>query len=429
MTEELLIAIILFAAGLVLLIKGGDWFVDGASGVAKRLRIPELIIGATVVSIGTTLPEVMVSATSAVQGSGAISYGNAIGSIICNTALIAALNIIVRPAAVERKTLLLPVAFFFVSAALYAVCAYAFGYFYRWMGVVLLAIFAGYITISSVRAVKAAKMLSPAEGETLVSVAAESEAGEGESVAMPRKKALITCVLWAFLFAGLAVLAGIYYRWMGAVLLVVCALYTALSVFDLIRLKRGASSENACEELPAAEENARKKEGENAGIGSSGEKLSLIKDAIFLVLGAALIAVGAKLLVDKGIEIAGIIGIPQSVIALTFVALGTSLPELVTAITSIIKKHSDLSLGNLIGANLFNIVLVCGLSVSIAPFAVPSEAVFLGMNRSFVIDIPVMFAVLLVLTLPALLRGKLSRLQGVILLAIYAAFMVMQFAF
>ena len=89
--------IILFLVGLVLLIKGGDWFVDGATGIAHKFHVPDLLIGATVVSIGTTLPEVMVSATSAVSGHGEIAYGNAIGSIICNTALIAAISIAVKP--------------------------------------------------------------------------------------------------------------------------------------------------------------------------------------------------------------------------------------------------------------------------------------------------------------------------------------------
>ena len=111
--------IILFLVGLVLLIKGGDWFVDGATGIAHKFHVPDLLIGATVVSIGTTLPEVMVSATSAVSGHGEIAYGNAIGSIICNTALIAAISIAVKPSRVDKKTLTIPVIFFYVSNALY----------------------------------------------------------------------------------------------------------------------------------------------------------------------------------------------------------------------------------------------------------------------------------------------------------------------
>ena len=104
----MLVPVLLFAVGLVLLIKGGDWFVDGATGLARRFHIPEIIVGATVVSIGTTLPEVMVSATGALNGQGAMSYGNAIGSIICNTSLIAAITLAVRPAPVDVQSMKKP---------------------------------------------------------------------------------------------------------------------------------------------------------------------------------------------------------------------------------------------------------------------------------------------------------------------------------
>lgn len=133
--------VILFAIGLILLIKGGDWFVEGASGIAKKFNMPELLIGATVVSIGTTLPEVMVSASSAVGGHGEIAYGNAIGSIICNTALIAAITVTIAHGSVERKTLITPVFFFFMAATFYAAVAYAKGEFSRTTGIILLLIF------------------------------------------------------------------------------------------------------------------------------------------------------------------------------------------------------------------------------------------------------------------------------------------------
>ena len=113
--------------------------------------------------------------------------------------------------------------------------------------------------------------------------------------------------------------------------------------------------------------------------------------------------------------------------SLTFVALGTSLPELVTAITSLIKGHGALSLGNIVGANLFNLVLVSGVSVTLSPFELPAGKLLLGHNASLVVDIPVMFAVMALMTLPALIRGKLSRWQGVALLAIYAGFCTFQF--
>lgn len=320
----MIVPVLLFCVGLVCLIKGGDWFVDGATGIARRFHLPELLIGATVVSIGTTLPEVMVSTTSALGGHGEIAYGNAIGSIICNTALIAALTIAVRPGKVDPKSLRTPVIFFFLAALFYAGIAYTTGYFSRAAGLILLALFVVYM-VMTVRQMTA----KPA-------------------AAVP--------------------------------------------------------------EEPAAET----------------EPLS--RELILLVVGAVLIAIGANLLVDNGTLIAQALGVPESVIALTFVALGTSLPELVTAITSLVKGHSALSLGNIIGANLFNLVLVSGVSVALAPFSIPQTAQIAGHNASLVMDIPVMFAVMLLLTVPALLRGKLSRIQGIVLLAIYAVFCAIQFS-
>ncbi|MBR1868013.1 MAG: calcium/sodium antiporter [Clostridia bacterium] len=324
--KDLIIPILLFILGLVALIKGGDWFVDGACGIAKRFRVPELLIGATVVSIGTTLPEVMVSATSAVTGHGEMAYGNAIGSIICNSALIAAITITVKPGEADRKSLVIPLIFFFGAAIFYSIVAYFFNEFSRITGIILLLAFIAYIAISVFQAKKSAAL------EPKV---------------------------------------------------------------------------------------AQKDENNSKG---------LIKEIALLIVGAALIAVGARLLVDNGTKIAQFLGVPETVIAITFVALGTSLPELVTAITSLIKGHGALSLGNLIGANLFNLVLVSGISIVLSPFAVPVQE-FMGLNRSLVIDIPVMFAVMGILTIPALIRGKLSRWQGVLLLIIYAGFCVIQFAF
>lgn len=141
----MLVPVILFLIGLLCLIKGGDWFVDGAVNIAHRFGLPELLVGATVVSIGTTLPEVMVSTTSALKGHGEIAYGNAIGSVICNAALIAAITIAVKPGKVDPKTLKVPVIFFFSAAAVYAGVAYTTGFFSRGVGLLLLAVFAAYM--------------------------------------------------------------------------------------------------------------------------------------------------------------------------------------------------------------------------------------------------------------------------------------------
>ena len=273
----MIVPVLLFIVGLLFLIKGGDWFVDGASALARRFHLPELLIGATVVSIGTTLPEVMVSTMSAVSGHGEIAYGNAIGSVICKSALIAAITIAVRPGKVDPKTLKTPVIFFFIAAAIYCMAAYGFGEFTRPMGFIMLAMFVAYM-VANVRQMKNAPAEEHAEEEELI----------------PLSKTLILLVL-------------------------------------------------------------------------------------------------------------------------------------VTAITSLIKGHSDLSVGNVVGANVFNLVLVSGVSVTLAPFTIPQSSTLFGVNSSLVLDLPVMLAVMLIMTVPALVKGKMNRAQGIILLAIYAAFCAIQF--
>lgn len=320
----MLISVLFFALGLVLLIKGGDWFVDGATGIARRFRLPDIIVGATVVSIGTTLPEVMVSTTGALLGQGAMAYGNAIGSIICNTALIAAISVTCNPGPVNVKTMKMPVFFFFTSAAVYCLAAYLLGTFPRWLGIIMLVIFVVYL-IANVR-----------QGLRYP----EETAEEAESATASR---------------------------------------------------------------------------------------SLAMELVLLVIGAALIAYGANLLVEHGTIIAQKLGVPETVIALTFVALGTSLPELITTITSLKKGHASLGIGNVIGANVFNLVLVSGMAVTIAPFDVPVGKLLLGRNASLVLDIPLMLLVMLLLTVPALNKKRLSRWQGITLLCIYTAFCTFQF--
>ncbi|MCD8023241.1 MAG: sodium:calcium antiporter, partial [Lachnospiraceae bacterium] len=130
---------------------------------------------------------------------------------------------------------------------------------------------------------------------------------------------------------------------------------------------------------------------------------------------------------DAGALLAHALGVPEPVIALTFVALGTSLPELVTAITSLLKGHGALSLGNVIGANVFNLVLVCGTSITLAPFSIPESSTLFGYNSTLVLELPVLLLVMFLISLPALINGKLDRVQGILLLAIYAVFCVIQF--
>lgn len=322
----MLVSILLFAVGLILLIKGGDWFVDGATGIAKRFNLPDIVVGATVVSVGTTLPEVMVSTTGALNGSAAMAYGNAIGSIICNTALIAAISIVVKPGPVNVKSMKMPVIFFFISTALYCVASYALGEFPRWMGFLMLSVFV---------------------------------------------------------------------------------------IYAILTIRNGLKNPDATPDEEEEESTPR----------------ALWLELLLLIVGAAVIAVGAKLLVEHGQIIALELGVPETVVALLFVALGTSLPELITTITSLKKGRGSLGIGNVIGANVFNLVLVSGVAVSLAPFAVPCENTLLdtGLNMSLVFEIPIMIGVMLLMCIPALLSKKLGRWQGITLLCIYTAFCVCQF--
>lgn len=315
--------ILLFAIGFVMLIKGGDWFVEASVGIAERLNMPKLLVGATIVSIGTTLPELMVSSLSAYNGHSQIAYGNAMGSIICNTALVSAITLIVAKQVVKRKDLIIPFLFFIISAAIYVSVSYTTGYFSRTVGIILLSIFVVYIIVAVYTAIK-----EPYDSE------------EGEKS----------------------------------------------SGFD-----------------------------------------TMWKNIVFLVIGATIIAIGSKLLIDNGTKIASALGVPESVIGITMVALGTSLPELITAIQALRKHQGNLSIGNIIGADLFNLVLVSGMAITIKPFSIPTASKFLGYNQSLILEIPIMILVLLILVVPSLIKKKTYKIQGIIMLTIYIGFITIQF--
>ena len=334
--------IFFMALGIALLVFGGDIFVDGACAIARRLGLSEFLIGATIVSIGTTLPEVTVSASSALNGAGEIAYGNAIGSIICNTALIAGVCILMKPMKIEGRSLIIPSAFFFAAAVFYVIVSYTSGDFSRWVGIVLLLVFIAYIVLNMFNVNKAPR---------------ESVIPDGD---IKQEK----------LPFGKEILAEI-----------------------------------------------------------KGERTSIPKEIIMIVLGALAIAFGADFLVDSTIDVANALGIPQTVISLTVVALGTSLPELITALTSLVKGHSSLSVGNIIGANLFNLVLVNGVAVVINPYSVPTSSTIANLNTALVLDIPLMIGTMAILAIPAIFRGKLSRIQGATLLGLYLAFCAVQFFF
>lgn len=316
----MIITVLLFILGLVIIVKGGDWFVDASVWIAKKTGMPRMLIGATVVSLATTLPEFFVSVIAVSKGATGLGIGNAIGSIICNTGLILALSLIVRPQRVQR------------------------GMFFAKAGVMVLSLLILFVLSLDTR-------LSAAE--------------------------TIPLYLLLLLF--------VYYNVRQA-------------------SNGGVRNPEAAEGRPF---------------------VNIIK----FIAGAAGIVIGARILVSNAIIIAGSLGISDDIIGLTVVALGTSLPELVTAVTALKKKETAIGIGNIIGANILNITLVlstCALvggSLHLESSYLPALSRI--MPRSLYIDMPVA-ALLFILLLapPLLLKGRLVRIQGVLMIGVYIAFIV-----
>ena len=308
--------VLLFLLGLVLMIKGGDSCVEGAEWMARATGIPPFVVAATVVSLGTTMPELLVSSMAAAQGSGAMALGNAVGSVSCNTGLILGISILFLPGKEEPRSL-------------------------REKGVLLL-------------------------------------------------------------FALLAMLAfGIDGRltWREGLFLLVILLLFFKSNLDSARRCLFPREETGAERSPRAA-------------------------AVYLtkfLLGAVGLAAGARLLVDNGTILARLLGIPEAVIALTLVALGTSLPELVTTITAISRKQSSLSVGNIIGANLLDLTVVPAVSTFFGGGVLPVE------RPNAIYDLLAALLLLTVTLLPAMGKGSFRRWQGAALLGLYGGYLVLLF--
>lgn len=319
-TDNLALTVFLFLVGMVLTIKGGDFFVDAASWIAERSGIPKLIIGATIVSLATTMPEMLVSVMAAVQGKVDMSIGNAVGSVTANLGLIMALAAVFMPGVIRRKDYLLKSILMLAASAIIVLCG---------------------LTGS-------------------VSVA------------------------------------------MCAVLLVIFAVYLWDNVHEAHRTIRlnGQQPDRAA----AAQE--------------TGRRVVLVNIAKF-VGGAAAIVLGAQLLVDNGSTLARLAGISERVIGVTLVAIGTSLPELITTITAISKKQSELSVGNILGANILDLTLIMPLSSLISGKPLPVSQTMAA------IDLPACLLVGLIATIPALAAKRFARWQGAVLLVVYAGYVVL----
>lgn len=314
----MLIILLLFTLGLILITKGADIFINNTVEIGKRTNISELILGATIVSFATTLPELTVSFFASLEGHTTMSLGNAIGSIICNTGLILGLVALISPFKVDKNM------FFSKSVTL---------------------------IISVI---------------TLVILGMDGSIGKTDAL----------------------------------------VLFLIFTIYMVNNYRSVVGKNNRSQTRSMTREKINKPVLKKTG----GFKITF-----FFIIGLLMMLVGSKLLIDNGVKIAEVVGIPQGIVSLTVIALGTSLPELVSSLTAIKKKHHEISVGNVLGANILNIVSVITFS------AIPSNIPILTQNIK--VDFPFMILILLVLIIPTIKKNKLYRFQGVLLLASYLTYL------
>lgn len=323
----LLLLLAIIVVSVVLLSKGADWMIDGVVDIATRTGLPKIVIGATVVSLGTTLPEMFVSVTAAFLGNPGLALGNGVGSIIADTGLIFGLTCVLVAVPVNR---------FILNRT-------------GWVQV-------GSGTLLVVIAVLALVLAGPGGEPTL-----------GRSIGL-----LFLALLLVYLF--------VTYRW----------------------AKQGSGV------LPDEEVTAE-------------EPRNLPIAWLMIVGGLSLVVVGARILVPAASEIAVRAGVPEDVIAATLVAFGTSLPELMTAIAAIRKGHPEIMVGNIVGADVLNVLFVIGAAAVAAPLAVPDNFYFFHFPAMMIILIS--FRVFISMTGTAF-----RRWQGAWLLGVYGVYVVLQYA-
>lgn len=337
----------LFIVGLVLIIKGGDWFVDSASWIAEVLGVPKFVIGATIVSIATTLPEMIVSIQATAKGNVDMAAGNAIGSVTANTAMIMGLFIVCMPFAIKRKEFAPKACMMFGASAL----------------LMLGCIF--------------------------------TEKREMQ-------------------FAGET---GMYYS------LSTIGLIALIAVFIIFFIENFISMKSNQVQIEPSPENIGIQEEDN--IVPTKEKATgkdWTKNLIFFALGAAGIVIGANLLVDKGTLIAQSLNVPQRLISVIAIAIGTSLPELVTTITALRKKVGALSVGNILGANIIDLALILPIC-SFVSMGKGTGALAVSAN-SVEIDMLVCLIAIAVAIIPTIITQKFQRWQGIVMLAGYLAYVI-----
>ena len=337
----MLLYIILIIVGFALLIVGADFLVDGASGIAKKFHIPEIIIGLTIVSIGTSMPELFVSITSAIDGYSDMALGNVIGSNLCNLLLILGLSSLIKPVDFQEETR-----------------KYETNVSYT-PGTQMLEIdrtFAGWI-----------------------------------------KYEIPMCLLFTIILMIFSNTSGGISRIEAVILLVLFVLFIAYTIYM-----------------------GKKKSKEDSKVVEEKNKNKTIKNIILIILGIVGLKFGGDFVVNNAVNIAKMFNISEKVISLTILAIGTSLPELVTSVTAAIKGNSDIAIGNIIGSNIFNILLILGVSSVIKPIT---------FNSSYNMDLSILCISTVILALFPIIppKNKMSRVNGLIYVLMYGAYMTMLF--
>ena len=367
---QIFLDLVFLAIGFFLLAKGADFFVDGASSVARRFKIPQLIIGLTIVAMGTSMPEAAVSIQAGLSGNADISIGNVVGSNILNILIILGVSSLVFPLLMQKTTQRVEIPIV-IGASVVLLGLGFLGKISWWGGIILLLCFIGYLTYLFLRARKSKE--------------------EEEDANLSEVKIYISALL-SFVGAIIAV-AGQFYKpcdniyclLSGAFLFVGFLAYT---VYLTVKSKRGASSEIT--ELP------------------------IWKSVVFIVFGMAMIIFGSEFAVSSATSLAEQAGLSEKFIGLTIVALGTSLPELFTSVAAAIKKNPDIAIGNVVGSNIFNILFILGITSLIVP---------INFEKSFLIDTAISLAcAILILILSFNKERKLHSWAGATMLICYGGY-------
>lgn len=371
MLQTFVFNVALLSVGFIALIKGADWFVDGSSALAKNFKVPGLIIGLTIVALGTSAPELAVSISAALQGSNEIALSNVVGSDIFNLACVLGICAVIHPVPVDKAVLKRD--------------------FPLTIGAALLVLLVSGVDWSVLRSVSDGPLADAVSGRTGVLSGGMLLGGTGAlsgSMVSGRTEALS---------GGMDAVAGNVGRLAGVLLLVLFLAYILYLIRD-------------AKKRPDGGEAASGDEGNVSG--QEGSCLPLGKCAVLICVGLGLIIAGGQVVVYSAKNIAGTLGMSETLIGLTVVAVGTSLPELVTSVVAARKGETGLAVGNVVGSNLFNILFILGASAAICPIDV---------NVASIYDMLILVAISLLTYLFSLSKGKIERPEGVLLLLFYGA--------